>query len=323
MPKAKKPEPNNPDSTPRKPFKMAAALDTEELDWYKKLNVSKSKASSSSSSSDNEVSDPIPPATQIPVFKKIDIGISMDDSFDSSIRISSSPDPINDDSLERLFKGPSDDATCPMCKETVSRVFLESYDNGRMNIRSQAAFCKAHKQQTAAEDWKSRGYPEIDWTALVSRITAHRRFLLTLLSETPSYYKDVLSDTVKAGQSRTLKQDLNSGFGSQVSAGYFGPRGQRMFSEWIMHAFAPQLRRRAVDDPLVSARGVTGFVQVVMVPELVCKLIEDDLNVDEDEARDIIEDSWELGELLCEEVDDVVERGEDVERRGSVEYIDD
>ena len=282
---------------------------------------SDSSLSSAKSMSSNEA----PPATQMPVFRTIDIDISMDESFDGPIRDSSSPEPLQDDDrLDNLVAGTNDKAICPMCKESVSRVFLESHDNGRMNIRDQAAFCKAHRKISATEEWKSRRYPDIDWTALDNRMRSHRRFLLTLLSATPSYYKDVLSDIVRSGQSRTLKQDLNSGFGTQVSAGYFGPRGQRLFSEYIMHEFAPQLRRRAVDDPLVSARGVTGFVQAVMVPELVCKLIENDLDVDEEDARDVIEDSWELGELLCEEVDDVVERGEDDdERRGSVEYIDD
>ena len=77
-------------------------------------------------------------------------------------------------------------------------------------------------------------------------------------------------------------------------------------SENIMDKFSSQLRRIAVTDRLVAARGVTGYIQIVLVPELAVRLICEDMNLGVEEARQVMRESVGLGDLLNEEVEDVV-----------------
>lgn len=82
-----------------------------------------------------------------------------------------------------------------------------------------------------------------------------------------------------------------------------------------MSKFSPKLRRLAASDRLISSSGVTGYVQAVLVPELAVMLVKEDLGVDDDErAREILRESVEIGDLLNEEEEEVVqlpERDED------------
>lgn len=79
-----------------------------------------------------------------------------------------------------------------------------------------------------------------------------------------------------------------------------------------MLRFAARIRRRAATDKLVSAAGVAGFVQAVLAPELVVMLVKDDMQVDEEQARVVLEESSEIGHLLNEEEDETIrDAGED------------
>jgi hypothetical protein len=59
---------------------------------------------------------------------------------------------------------------------------------------------------------------------------------------------------------------------------------------------------------------VAGYAQSVIVPELAMRLVAQDMNVDDENARQIMRDSMEIGERLNPELNDVVPvpAGEDV-----------
>ena len=76
--------------------------------------------------------------------------------------------------------------------------------------------------------------------------------------------------------------------------------------DYLMARFASRIRRLAGTDRLVSAAGVAGFVQGVLVPELAIMLVKDDMRVDDEQARVILKDSSEIGDLLNEEEDEVI-----------------
>lgn len=73
-----------------------------------------------------------------------------------------------------------------------------------------------------------------------------------------------------------------------------------------MATFASKLRLRAATDRLISSRGISSYVQAVLVPELATLLVMDDLKVDAEEARQVLQDSVELGNFLNEEEDEVI-----------------
>ena len=73
-----------------------------------------------------------------------------------------------------------------------------------------------------------------------------------------------------------------------------------------MSRFARKLRRLAASDKLISSGGVSGYVQAVLIPELAVLLIKDDMQVDEEEAREVLRDSVDIGNLLNEEEDEMI-----------------
>jgi hypothetical protein len=255
--------------------------------------------------------------SQVPVFRIPDkiAGILSDghtqqsdistESFDDSVL-------CIDDSIPEIEPPTSkfDQATCPMCGDIVDSEFLRTYNNGNlMNLRMQIKFCRAHKKKSARDTWISLGYPTIDWDSLDERIAKHHYFLQNLLNGASSHYRDALSESVKSGKNRTLKQSMLSS-DMPLGPGYYGSRGLRAMSENIMNEFSPQLRKIAVKDRLVAARGVIGYVQAVLVPELATRLIGEDMGVSTEQARKIMSESVGLGDLLNDELQDVVVVGQ-------------
>lgn len=204
-----------------------------------------------------------------------------------------------------VIKDDPDAATtkCPMCHEVVDAELLAKYsDRGRMNIKKQTAFCRMHKRQTALSSRSQNGYPKINWETLDIRLKVHQDFLKAILEGTQqSHYRDILEENVESGKNRTLLKTEDS-----LTPGYYGPRGLRAMTEYIMRTLSSVVRKRAIEDRLVSARGYTGYVQAVLVPELTTRLIMEDMDVPEKDARKIMQDSIEVGELLYEDVGDVI-----------------
>lgn len=192
-------------------------------------------------------------------------------------------------------------ARCPMCNALVDPAEIRAY--GNMNIRMQEKFCRAHRKKTAEKDWEEKGYPAINWEKLDSRISKHHALIKKLINGEDSYYRELMEDKVNAGKDRSLMKMT-----SNLTPGYYGTRGLRAISENIMHKFTPLLKKRIVEDKLMSARGFTPYVQSVLVPEVASRLIMEDLSVTLEKARDVLTESVEVGELLNDEIRDVVKR---------------
>ncbi|KAK8032786.1 hypothetical protein PG991_002184 [Apiospora marii] len=220
--------------------------------------------------------------------------------------LSSDEDIFGDSSRQE----PSLTAQCPMCGQTVDSELLKRYTTqGRMTIRQQTTFCRSHKRKEAEEIRRCNDYPEIDWDKLEARFTDHKDFIEGILEgERPSHFASLLGNKVETGKDRTLLKTDES-----LTPGYYGPRGLRLMTELIMHSFSDTVRKRAIEDPLVAARTYTGYVQSVLVPELAVRLIMEDMNVDEEDARKIMQESSGLGDVLHEETKDVVVRESDDE----------
>ncbi|KAH7634752.1 RTC4-like domain-containing protein [Sordaria sp. MPI-SDFR-AT-0083] len=192
---------------------------------------------------------------------------------------------------------------CPICDEELDEFSKDELKarRTRMTLHQEQQFCQSHKKRSAKKEWEDRGYPDIDWTVMDKRIRKQNDFIRFILNGGKSYYANVFSDRIKSGQNKTLmKSDAN------LTPGYYGMRGLRVMSEHIVNKFSAELRKRAVQDRLVSARGYMVYVQSVLVPELAVRLImEDKEKTDEkltaEQARTIMKDSIWIGELLNEE----------------------
>ncbi|KAK4220292.1 RTC4-like domain-containing protein [Rhypophila decipiens] len=217
--------------------------------------------------------------------------------------------------IDRLSESPSplpisSKALCSMCDQEVDEKVREKFDakhpGSRFNLRREQQFCQFHKRNSARKTWKAKGYPDINWNKLDKRIADRHKFLQAILEGGQSYYGDIFKNSVKSGQNRTLlKSETN------MTPGYYGIRGLRVMTDNLTYKFSGLLRERAVQDRLISARGHTAYLQTVLVPELAVQLIKEDMSVTEEKARTIMEESTTVGELLNEEVKDVVLESED------------
>lgn len=191
---------------------------------------------------------------------------------------------------------------CPMCEAPVDPDLAEDMPTKYMSIADQRRFCHRHKVRDSKALWKKNGYPDIDWDRLEERFEEHAGHLGRVLDgNTTSHFRDVLSSTVQSGKGRTLRTSQAS-----LTPGYYGFRGLRAMTEYLIRRFSEELRECAIKDRLVAARGHTTFVQSVLVPELAVQLVMEDLNIEAGAARDVLQESAKLGELLHEEINDFV-----------------
>ncbi|KUI61636.1 Restriction of telomere capping protein 4 [Cytospora mali] len=202
--------------------------------------------------------------------------------------------------LQQLKKSKLDPgkALCPMCDEPIDKKWLGEFSrNQRMSITRQAKFCQLHKKRSAKETWEAKGYPEVNWGNLETRIARQHAFLESLINGEASHFGEVHRETIQTGKNRTLLKTED-----YLTPGYYGLRGMSIMTETIIEMFSALLRERAPKYKLISARGYTGFVQSVLVPELAVKLIQEDMSLhDEEEARVVMKESRAVGEILNDE----------------------
>lgn len=98
-----------------------------------------------------------------------------------------------------------------------------------MSLRQQAQFCMSHKERSAESEWVERGYPEIDWQQLDTRIAKYYTLMDDILSQRKlSFYRNAFEDSLKSGKNRTLQECLLKGEIDTTSPGYYGGRGAKV-----------------------------------------------------------------------------------------------
>ncbi|KOS22487.1 hypothetical protein ESCO_002338 [Escovopsis weberi] len=186
---------------------------------------------------------------------------------------------------------------CPWCQAPVEKSLLEGFAKGkRLNVRMQARFCQSHKKQTALATWRERRYPKVDWERLEARFAAHRGRLLGIINGGESHYRAKLAGRIELGQARDMKKEEN------LNPGYYGPRGFNVMCDYMVGEFGDLLKEKAVGDRVIAGRGSAAFIQSVLVAELAVQLIREDLGVSAESAREILEESKALGDMVHEEV---------------------
>jgi hypothetical protein len=66
----------------------------------------------------------------------------------------------------------------------------------------------------------------------------------------------------------------------------------------VMSKFSQRIRSLAGSDRTIANRGPSGYVQMVLAPELAMLLIMEDIGVDGQRAREIMKESIEIGDRL-------------------------
>jgi hypothetical protein len=245
--------------------------------------------------------------------------LSSDDSFASLV--------LTQERKEALRQGEEDDentpdattSRCPLCHSKVDQVHLETFNFGRrLNIRDQQRFCQEHKHRDAEKLQKEMEYPSIDWPTLTNdRIPKHITQLSGILKRTfPSYYRDRLDAAMEEAKAsrKGLQQYLKEGIIEVAKYGYYGPKGARIMGHSITTYMTIALKQELKRDKVARAAGVGGYVNAVLVPELAVRLVMEDMNLqDERQARDVLNESSNVGILLNADDENATREDEDAE----------
>lgn len=118
-------------------------------------------------------------------------------------------------------------AVCPWCKAPVDPGDLLRFRaQPKQRMREQRQFCDSHKQSSAEQEWREKGYPEIDWDTFDERITRHFADLETIMvPESASFYRNSLDTALKTGQAKNFRLSLDGDGLEKISCGYYGTRG--------------------------------------------------------------------------------------------------
>ena len=126
---------------------------------------------------------------------------------------------------------------CTICGSHVElflkQDFDDQYSKGRQfNYKWQQRFCRYHRQYSARQTWKLRGYPDIDWDGFRARLQErqHTGFLERIINgEVESVYRKQFEETLKKSGNKSLRSATKEPSDKKgASVGYYGPRGEKL-----------------------------------------------------------------------------------------------
>lgn len=216
---------------------------------------------------------------------------------------------------------PPNHTLCPTCRKPTSLLNLAGHhpnvDPSSLPLREQTKFCYNHRLRDARSAWDERKYPTIDWDNLSQSdsLRAHIQSLVPLVKrKAPSHHLTNLDNAISAakGNLSAINRALDT---TNVHYGYYGPRGAKILSTAILDNAALQraVSRQLRTDKNMRTAGPGRLTDCVLLPEVLAGLVRDDFALgDGDEAdrraRTILEESVDIGLLLCAD-DDEVELG--------------
>lgn len=213
----------------------------------------------------------------------------------------------------------SNNMICPKCKAKITLDECRDMDLDP-NVRHRSAieqqkFCFKHREATAINRWKEAGYPELDFAALggSSRVQQHLTELAEIVKrKRMSFYLTKLDEAIAAarGVKGAVKRYFEVDTLDLINQGYYGPKGVEVLSRTIVETstIIKEFKKRVRTDKAVQMAGVGRYIDCVLVPEMLVRLVQEDNDCNEEAARKILEDTQELGLLLCREDDHVDEQ---------------
>ncbi|CAG8262812.1 unnamed protein product [Penicillium salamii] len=212
-----------------------------------------------------------------------------------------------------------------MCKVEVDpEILAEFKSQPKQRIREQQQFCESHKVRSALQQWEQRKYPTIAWDQFETRVQSLFPAIEKLLiPDAPSYYRNTLDGILASGKAKNFRLTIDGKGLEVITCGYYGTKGASLMLDAVIARFSRSLRRLAATDRIVKTAGVAGYAQCVLVPELAMRLVKQDMGVDDEEARQIMRESMDIGQKLNPEANDVVPVPAGLDGLGLVAQSDD
>lgn len=240
------------------------------------------------------------------------------DSTLSSISLDSDDEAELSQSFDEIAAAPlpssAQKVPCPICRSPIPRSVFDGFIDAqggntrisrRLNVRQQTRFCRSHRDRSATGVWKMRGYPDIDWDALAGRVEGMQDGIERILAGADASFYRARAEERADGRKRTTVLESGADDGGE-DVGYYGSRGARKIADKLVALFSTQLGRKLAAGELTAAGGIVGFVHAVLLPEVVMRLVREDMAVDDAGARSVMAQSAEQGRLLCEEEDETI-----------------
>ena len=210
-------------------------------------------------------------------------------------------------------------ARCPLCNGKVDQVHLETFNFGRrMNVRAQQRFCHEHREKDAERLREKNEYPTPEWPDVLGRRIRDHEADLTriLLRNKPSYYRAHLDDAIDRGKKsrKGVQKYLKEEVVDILKYGYYGPKGARLMGHAITERMSDILKETLSCDSVARSAGVGGYVNAVLVPELLVGLVMEDMHLDDAaQARNVLAESSDVGIMLNGDEEVVAQLEEEVE----------
>lgn len=186
-------------------------------------------------------------------------------------------------------------------------------DLRKLTIPKLQSLCRTHRIRDAQITWKQRDYPFITsetWSVLPDRVSKHISYLSSVLRrKKPSYYLTHLDDAIASarGSQKAINTYFNVTALSLIHHGYYGPKGSKIVGQTLLgdKTLEKALGKQNKNDKNMRIAGIGRLVDSVLVPEVLMRLAGEDMGVQDEEARKILEESSYLGVLLCGDDDEI------------------
>ncbi|OJD27166.1 hypothetical protein ACJ73_01437 [Blastomyces percursus] len=146
---------------------------------------------------------------------------------------------------------------------------------------------------TAEDQRRECCYPIIDWNTVEDRLARLSPMIQSIIrAKTKSFFEASIEDNL---------QSLSRGSNFH-GAGYDGPKGLDIIDHHIAGAHDSHITAAPLEKLKFIRRcgGVPAYIQEVLVPEVLTKLITEDMGVSDCQARSVLKKSKEIGKLLNE-----------------------
>lgn len=225
--------------------------------------------------------------------------------------------------LDLTGQDTSADLQCPICARPFDSASWKSYKDRfpdlDISLQEQRRFHRAHRVEDAQLAYRIRKYPSIDWDDLSRRLSQHNADVCSMIqrpADTFCYqrFKRKLEDDTQEidGERRHQFWRDHDQTIKLAGTGYYGPRGANIMTEHLSSSFATLLSTVAKTDKLICECGLSVYIQLILVPELATMLIGKDMNINLEEARKVLIESSEIGNLV---------HGKNTQERGVKESI--
>jgi len=196
---------------------------------------------------------------------------------------------------------------CKFCNKDLPEGFDEEPPTA---MRARLVYCKRHDDAAVLNWGIKKGYPRsINVTDLDTRIKKLKGEVHRLLSG--GNESQFLAQLKMRVEGRLAAQPMiRIRFFEGCLPGYYGPMGAEIIADRMIRDFGKYVSsEKSLVDGVRFCGGPMGFVSSVLVPEVAVRLIMEDMNVNWEEACQIMRDSVIYGDVVNPKVEDSDEDG--------------